>query len=161
MIRGQETAAKEKSFYQEEEITDKETVSPVDIAGSGQTNGDETAEKEGANKLIEDGCVLISQHADSMGAPTACETAGVPNVSYNGSTASACPNTFLVSSRVNWEPYFEYAMNCVADGTQIDADWTGTLATGSVELSSLGSAVADGTQEAIDAAAGILEQQIH
>ena len=122
---------------------------------------DETAEKEGANKLIEDGCVLISQHADSMGAPTACETAGVPNVSYNGSTESACPNTFLVSSRVNWEPYFEYAMNCVADGTQIDADWTGTLATGSVELSSLGSAVADGTQEAIDAAAGILEQQIH
>ena len=80
---------------------------------------DETAEKEGANKLIEDGCVLISQHADSMGAPTACETAGVPNVSYNGSTASACPNTFLVSSRVNWEPYFEYAINCVAEGTQI------------------------------------------
>ena len=118
---------------------------------------DETAEKEGANKLIEDGCVLISQHADSMGAPTACETAGVPNVSYNGSTESACPNTFLVSSRVNWEPYFEYAMNCVADGTQIDADWTGTLATGSVELSSLGSAVADGTQEAIDAATAEIE----
>jgi len=45
VIRGQETAAKEKSFYQEEEITDKETVSPVDIAGSGQTNGDETAER--------------------------------------------------------------------------------------------------------------------
>ena len=108
---------------------------------------DETAEKEGANKLIEDGCVLISQHADSMGAPTACETAGVPNVSYNGSTESACPNTFLVSSRVNWEPYFEYAINCVA----------GTLATGSVELSSLGSAVADGTQEAIDAATAEIE----
>ena len=118
---------------------------------------DETAEKEGANKLIEDGCVLISQHADSMGAPTACETAGVPNVSYNGSTASACPNTFLVSSRVNWEPYFEYAINCVADGTAIDADWTGTLATGSVELSSLGSAVAEGTQEAIDKATEEIE----
>ena len=77
---------------------------------------DETAEKEGANKLIEDGCVLISQHADSMGAPTACETAGVPDVSYNGSTESACPDTFLVSSRINWEPYFEYAMGCVASG---------------------------------------------
>lgn len=49
-----------------------------------------------------------------MGAPTACETAGVPNVSYNGSTESACPNTFIVSSRINWEPYFEYAINCVA-----------------------------------------------
>ena len=114
---------------------------------------DETAEKEAANKLIEGGCVLISQHADSMGAPTACETAGVPNVSYNGSTASACPNTFLVSSRVNWEPYFEYAINCVAEGTPIDADWTGTLETGSVELSELGTNVAEGTKEAIDAAA--------
>ena len=91
---------------------------------------DETAEKEGANTLINDGCVLISQHADSMGAPTACETAGVPNVSYNGSTASACPNTFLVSSRIDWAPYFEYAMGCVANGTAIDTDWVGTLATG-------------------------------
>ena len=92
-----------------------------------------------------------------MGAPTACETAGVPNVSYNGSTESACPNTFLVSSRVNWEPYFEYAINCVANGEAIDADWTGTLATGSVELSALGSAVAEGTQEAIDEAKAKIE----
>ena len=113
---------------------------------------DETAEKEGANKLIQDGCVLISQHADSMGAPTACETAGVPNVSYNGSTEAACPNTFLVSSRVNWEPYFEYAIKCVADGTPIDTDWCGTLETGSVELSDLGAAVAEGTAEAVEAA---------
>ena len=92
---------------------------------------DETAEKEGAQKLINNGCVLISQHADSMGAPTACETAGVPNVSYNGSTQSACPNTFLVSSRIDWEPYFEYAITAAMNGTAIDADWTGTLATGS------------------------------
>ena len=63
---------------------------------------DETAEKEGANNLIAGGCVLISQHADSMGAPTACEVAGVPNVSYNGSTIDACPNTFIVSSRIDW-----------------------------------------------------------
>ena len=123
---------------------------------------DETADKEGANKLIENGCVLISQHADSMGAPTACETAGVPNVSYNGSTASACPNTFLVSSRINWEPYFEYALNCVAAGTAIDTDWCGSLETGSVELTDLGSAVAEGTQEAIDAAkADLIAGKVH
>ncbi|MFR5782797.1 MAG: BMP family ABC transporter substrate-binding protein, partial [Oscillospiraceae bacterium] len=72
---------------------------------------DETAEKEGANNLIAGGCVLISQHADSMGAPTACEVAGVPNVSYNGSTIDACPNTFIVSSRIDWAPYFEYMIN--------------------------------------------------
>ena len=123
---------------------------------------DETAEKEGANKLIQNGCVLISQHADSMGAPTACETAGVPNVSYNGSTVSACPNTFLVSSRINWAPYFEYAMGCVADGTAIATDWCGTLETGSVELTELGTAVAEGTKEAIEAAkADLIAGNIH
>ena len=113
---------------------------------------DETAEKEAANKLIENGCVLISQHADSMGAPTACETAGVPNVSYNGSTASACPNTFIVSSKIDWTPYFVYAMTCVANGEAIDTDWVGTLETGSVALTELGTAAVDGTQDAIDAA---------
>ncbi len=113
---------------------------------------DETAEKEGANTLIANGCKLISQHADSMGAPTACETAGVPDVSYNGSTAAACPNTFLVSSRINWAPYFEYVITSVAKGAPIAADWTGTIATGSVELTELGTACAAGTAEAIEAA---------
>ncbi|MBR5896388.1 MAG: BMP family ABC transporter substrate-binding protein, partial [Lachnospiraceae bacterium] len=113
---------------------------------------DETAEKEGANTLIADNCVLISQHADSMGAPTACETAGVPNVSYNGSTASVAPNTFIVSSRINWAPYFEYAITKTAAGESFEADWTGTIATGSVLLTEIGGAAAAGTQEAIDAA---------
>ena len=119
---------------------------------------DETAEKEGANKLIAEGCVLISQHADSMGAPTACEEAGVPNISYNGSTVDACPNTFIVSSRINWEPYFEYMINCVVNGEAIAADWTGTIATGSVELSEVNeAAAAEGTVEAIEAAKAELE----
>lgn len=118
---------------------------------------DETAEKEGANKLIQDGCVLISQHADSMGAPTACETAGVPDVSYNGSTASTCPETFIVSSRIDWAPYFKYAMGCVADGKAIDTDWVGDLSTGSVVLTELGKNAAAGTQEAIDKATEEME----
>ncbi len=114
---------------------------------------DEALEKEAANKLIKDGCILISQHADSMGAPTACETAGVPNVSYNGSTVKACPNTFIVSSRINWAPYFEYAIQCVMDDKAIDTDWTGTIATGSVELTEVNEqAAAKGTQAAIDEA---------
>lgn len=119
---------------------------------------DETAEKEAAQKLINNGCVLISQHADSMGAPTACETAGVPNVSYNGSTVSACPNTFIVSSRVNWAPYYEYAIKAVMNGDKIDADWTGTLATNSVLLTDVNEkAAAPGTQKAIDEAKAKLE----
>ena len=103
---------------------------------------DETAEKEAANTLINNGCKLISQHADSMGAPTACETAGVPNVSYNGSTIAACPNTFIVSSRIDWAPYYVYAMTACQNGEAIDADWTGTLATGSVVLTDVNEAAA-------------------
>ena len=119
---------------------------------------DETAEKEGANKLIANGCKLISQHADSMGAPTACETAGVPNVSYNGSTVDACPNTFIVSSRIDWAPYYEYVINAVKNGETIDADWTGTLATGSVVLTDINEqAAAEGTAEAIADAKAKLE----
>lgn len=112
---------------------------------------DEALEKEAATKLINNGCKLISQHADSMGAPTACETAGIPNVSYNGSTLSACPNTFIVSSRINWEPYFEYMIKCAQDGKAIDTDWTGTLATKSVVLTEVnGQAAAKDTQAKID-----------
>ena len=114
---------------------------------------DLSLEAEGAQKLIDDGCVLISQHADSLGAPSTCEAAGIPNVSYNGSTIDAGPNTFIVSSRINWEPYFEYIIGQVQNGEAIDADWTGTIETGSVELTDVNAAVAaEGTVEAIEAA---------
>ena len=124
---------------------------------------DETLEKEGAEKLIQGGCKLISQHADSLGAPTACENAGVPNVSYNGSTQAACPNTYIIPSRINWAPYYEYAIKAVMDGTAIDVDWTGTLATNSVVLTDRNTTVAaEGTAEAIAAATEKLEKgEIH
>lgn len=111
---------------------------------------DETAEKSAAENLITRGAKLISQHADSMGAPTACETAGVPNVSYNGSTATACPNTFIVSSRIDWAPYYTYCFEQLLAGEEIDLDWTGTIATGSVVLTELGSAAATETQSTLD-----------
>ena len=112
---------------------------------------DETAEKEGANNLIANGCVLISQHADSMGAPTACESAGVPNVSYNGSTVDACPNTFIVSSRIDWTPYMRVMIGRIAKGEDINADWTGTLENGAVALTEVNEqAAAPGTAEKIE-----------
>ena len=111
---------------------------------------DEALEKEAANKLINDGCVLVSQHADSMGAPTACEKAGVPNVSYNGSTQDACPNTFIVSSRIDWTPYYVYAIKAAQGGEAIEADWTGNLGTGSVVLTDVNEEVAaEGTADKI------------
>ena len=119
---------------------------------------DETAEKEGANTLIKDGCVLISQHADSMGAPTACEAAGVPDVSYNGSTIDAAPNTYIISSKINWAPYFAAAISAAANGEEIPVDYTGDLSTDSVQLTELNEDVAaEGTAEEIEAVKEQLE----
>ncbi len=81
---------------------------------------DEVAEKAAAEALIADGAKLISQHADSMGAPSACEKAGVPNVSYNGSTINDCPNTFIVSSRIDWSVYFKLIITSFADVEDIE-----------------------------------------
>ena len=111
---------------------------------------DEAAEKTTALALIDNGCKLISQHADSWGAPTACEERNIPNVSYNGSTAEKCPKTFIIASRINWTPYFEYIIDCVKNGEKIDTDWTGTLKTGSVEITEVGTAAAEGTQAKLD-----------
>lgn len=109
---------------------------------------DPTLEKEAAIKLINNGCVVISEHADSMGAPTECEAQGVPFVFYNGSAAADCPNTFIIASRINWAPYFEYAMTCVMNGEEIAVDWTGTVATDSVVMTELNETVAaPGTAE--------------
>lgn len=113
---------------------------------------DETAEYNAAKSLISNDCKLISQHADSMGAPNACEEAGVPNVSYNGSTFEACPDTFIISSRINWAPYYKYIIAQMAkkDGgaATVDKDWVGTIKTGSVVLTNVGGgAAAEGTVE--------------
>ncbi|MGI6264425.1 MAG: BMP family ABC transporter substrate-binding protein [Acutalibacteraceae bacterium] len=115
---------------------------------------DQAKEQEAATALIEnDKCVLISQHADSLGAPTACELAGVPNVSYNGSTYSAGENTFIVSSAINWAPYFQYIIESVVNGKEFDTDWCGGIATNSVVVSGINQdVVAEGTMEKINAA---------
>lgn len=120
-------------------------------------------ERDVANSLMDQGCVLISQHADSLGAPSACEARKVPNVSYNGSTIDTCPNTFMVSSRIDWTPYFEYMINCVVKGEEIKTDWTGTLATGSVVLTDLNEGVVAGDTKVTleDAKAKLEKGEIH
>lgn len=111
----------------------------VDFTGSWY---DETAEKEMATNLIAQGCKVISGHADSMGIPTACESAGVPFVFYNGSVINACPNSFIISTKINWEPYFDYAIKAALNDEPIDADWSGNLATNSVLMTDVNLAVA-------------------
>ena len=136
------------AFYLGAKSVCPDVVMDVQFTGSWY---DETAEKEAAQALINAGADLISQHADSMGAPTACENAGIPDVSYNGSTVKACPNTFIVSSRINWAPYFEHIIDCVQNNKEIETDWTGTIETGSVELTEVNEkAAAKDTQAKLD-----------
>ena len=112
---------------------------------------DVTAEKNAAEALLARNCVLISQHADSMGAPGACEAARVPNVSYNGSTYDACPETFVVSSAINWAPYYVYITKCYVNNEAIATNWCGGIEEGSVVLSGINLDVAaEGTVEAIN-----------
>ena len=114
---------------------------------------DITEESNAAKALIARGCKLISQHADSMGAPSACEEAGIPNVSYNGSTYQTCKNSFIVSSRIDWAPYFAYIIKCVNTDAAIDTNWCGGIKEGSVALTGINLDVAaEGTVEAIKAA---------
>ena len=99
---------------------------------------DPAAEQAAAKALIDGGCVLISQHADSMGAPGECEKNNIPNVTYNIETKTECPNTYLAYSRINWAPYYENVVKSLFDGKAIDGEknnnWTGSLATNSVQF---------------------------
>ena len=112
---------------------------------------DITAENTAAKALIQQGCVLISQHADSSGAPSACEEAGVPNVAYNINTSNIGPNTAIISSKISWEPYFKLIIETMINGGQIPADYCADLENGGVQLTELNTKVAaEGTQAALD-----------
>ena len=122
------------SFYLGAKSVCPDVLMKVQFTGSWY---DEKGERDAANALIDAGCDLISQHADSMGAPTACEDKNIPNISYNGTTVDSCPNTFIVASLIDWSPYFQYIVNQQMAGEAIATDWTGTVETGSVRLTAV------------------------
>ncbi len=137
------------SFYLGAKSVCPDVTMKVSFTGSWY---DEVEEKAAAESLIAAGCDLISQHADSMGAPTACEDAGVPNVTYNGSTYEACEGTYVISSSIDWAPYLAYLVKQVSNNAPIDTDWTGTIANGSVLLYGLNLDVAaEGTLDKLNA----------
>ena len=115
--------------YKNEQLT-------MDVSFTGSWY-DPEGEGSAADALIKDGAVLISQHADSMGAPGTCEKANIPNVTYNVETKAECPKTYLAYSRINWAPYYKAVVNAVYEGkdieNEVNANWTGTVASGSVE----------------------------
>lgn len=111
---------------------------------------DMSGEAEVATKLIDDGCVLISQHADTTGAPSACQEKGVPCVGYNIDMISVAPDSALTSASINWGPYYTYAVQCVMNGEAIVTDWCQGYAEGADRITALNeNVIAEGTQEKV------------
>ena len=113
---------------------------------------DEQLEKEAAEKLIDDDkCKIISQHADSQGAPNVCESKGVPNVYYNGENTQLT-KSYLISQKINYKPFFKKFVENTQKGTKMDYDYTGSLNDDSVIVYKASSIAASGTQTAVDKA---------
>jgi basic membrane protein A len=73
---------------------------------------------------------------------------------YNNDMISIAPEASLVSTRIDWSPYFQYCISAVAKGEEFDQDWCNGMADDAVVLTDLNAdLVAEGTQEAVDAAA--------
>lgn len=114
-----------------------------------------TAEGEAANALMANGCVIIGQHADSTGAPSAVEAqlaAGksVYSVGYNVDMLSVAPNAALTSATNVWAKYYTYAIGQIQKGEEIATDWAKGYADGAVAITALGTACAEGTQDKVD-----------
>ena len=115
---------------------------------------DPISEAEAANALVASGCIIISQHADSTGAPAACEAllAGgttVYCVGYNVDMLAVAPNAALTSAQNDWSVYYTYAMTCMVNGEDIMTDWAKGYSDGAVMISELGASCAAGTAEKV------------
>jgi len=117
---------------------------------------DPTAEAEAANALVSSGCIIISQHADSTGAPSACEAAleggtTVYCVGYNVDMLSVAPKAALTSAQNDWSVYYTYAFGCLVKGEDIATDWAEGYNEGAVKISKLGESCAEGTADKVTA----------
>lgn len=115
---------------------------------------DIVAEGTTAEMLIADGCVIIGQHADSTGAPAACEAANkagtvVYSVGYNIDMLQVAPTAALTSASNNWDVYYKYAIGAAMKGEDIVTDWSEGYETGAVCITPLGASCAAGTAEKV------------
>ena len=124
---------------------------------------DPTAEGEAANALMAKGCVIIGQHADSTGAPSAVQAAldagtVAYSVGYNIDMLSVAPTAALTSAQNNWSVIYKATLEKFLAGEEIPTDFSAGYSEGAVMISALGESCAEGTQEAVDAAwAGIAD----
>ena len=115
---------------------------------------DPTMEAEAAKALVSSGCIILSQHADSTGAPSACEAllesgTTVYCVGYNIDMLKVAPKAALTSAQNVWSVYYTYALGCAVNGEDIATDWAKGYSEGAVKISDLGESCAPGTAEKV------------
>lgn len=117
------------------------------------------SERAAADTLINRGCVIIGQHADSAGAPTACEVANlagkvVYSVGYNVDMLDVAPHAALTSATNTWAVYYKYALACAINNQPITTNWAGGYTVGAVDITKLGEACAEGTAAKVEEIVG-------
>lgn len=115
---------------------------------------DMTKEAEAANTLMSKGCVIIGQHADSTGAPSAVQAAldsgkVAYSVGYNVDMLSVAPDAALTSAQNNWSVLYTDILTAFMNGEEVAHDWTGGYDEGAVMISALGNSCAAGTAEKV------------
>lgn len=111
---------------------------------------DATEEANAASALCDAGCVMISQHSDNTTPATMAQTKGAFHTGYNNDMTGVAPDASLIGTRIDWAPYFEYAIETVFNGGTIDQDWCKGIADGSVVMTTLNEKIcAKGTAEKV------------
>ena len=124
------------------------------------TNSWYSEEREAAvaEYLMDEGCVIIGQHADSTGSPSAIQSRYNDDnslvcyaVGYNLDMIDAGPDVVLTSSSNNWAVYYTELFRAAATGEEITQDWSAGYAEDAVEITELNDAtVAEGTAEYVE-----------
>lgn len=111
---------------------------------------DATKEKEAAKSLIEDGCDLLAQHADTPAVQQAAEEAGILSIGYNSDMKSFAPKAHLTSPVWNWGPYYVRAVKGVMDGTWKSEKYWGGLEDGIIGLAPISDKVSEEIKKAVN-----------
>ena len=115
--------------------------------------GNLTEEANAAQALCDEGCMVITNYTDGSAAATTAQSNGAYYVGYTADVTSVAPDAALISTRVDWSIYMEYAIAAIANGEEIAQDWSGDIGSGAATMTTLNETIAaPGTQEAIDKA---------
>ena len=113
---------------------------------------DPTLEQQAAEALLDAGCDVIAQHADTTAPQLAAEARGVWGCGYNSDMTVDAPAAHLTAPVWNWGAYYTSAVQSVIDGTWSGENYYGGMTEGLVDISPLSENVAEGTAEAIETA---------